>query len=393
MSGAKASDRVVRRAAPAWRALVATITCGALFTACNDDAAPVTGGGGGGTGAVAPAGGAGRHSAGAGASGAGGGMLPAVGGTGGSAGSSPSAGQAGTALGGAAGSGGVAAASGGAAGVSAASAAGAAGGGAAGGGAAGAGGGPPALQSAGCGIEATQALASWVEKPKLMVNGKARQWWVWLPQGYDARRAYRLVFTFHGCGGPSNFIPMQQETGADAIVVRGTGADPGNGGCWTYGGEGDDVKFFDAMLEALSAQYCVDTSRVFAMGYSSGAWMTNTLECTRGDKLRATGTLSGGRVGNLGTCKGKFARATVHDLNDPTNPFDGQGASQELARVIAQNGCDADAAPVPEAPAPCARYQGCDAGYPVIACRTEGKGHDRQDALAMDAFWKLFSSL
>jgi poly(3-hydroxybutyrate) depolymerase len=183
---------------------------------------------------------------------------------------------------------------------------------------------------------------------------------------------------------------MQEETGSDAIVVRGTGADDG---CWTYGGEGDDVKFFDAMLAALQAQYCMDSSRVFSMGYSSGAWMTNTLECTRGDKLRATGTLSGGRAGNGSNCKGKFARATVHDLNDPTNPFDSQGADDELARVLAQNHCLLDVPPVPEDPAPCARYQGCDAGYPVIACRTQGEGHDRQDDLAMEAFWKLFSSL
>lgn len=254
-------------------------------------------------------------------------------------------------------------------------------------------GGASATPSAGCMQPANQDLATWVEQPKLSVNGKQRQWWVWLPEGYDPKRAYPVVFTLHGCGGPSNYIPMQQKTGKDAIVVRGTGADPNNGGCWTYGGEGDDVKFFDAMLADLEAKRCVDSSRVFSMGYSSGAWLTNTLECTRGDELRATGTLSGGRAGNGSNCKGKFARATVHDLADPTNPFDTQGAKEELERVLAQNHCDTSQQPVPEDPAPCARYQGCDAGYPVIACRTEGEKHDRQDALAMDAFWRLFSSL
>ena len=268
-------------------------------------------------------------------------------------------------------------------------------------GASGSGGASPAMRSAGCGMATTQALGSWVEQPTLMVNNKARQWWVWLPTGYDPMRAYPVIFTFHGCGGASNFIPMQKQTGSDAIVVRGTGAD---NGCWTYGAEGDDVKFFDAMLAQVQTQACTDAARVFAMGYSSGGWMTNTLECSRGDKLRGTGTLSGGRAGNGMSCKGKFARATVHDLQDPTNPFDdwtgtdaklhkGQGASLELARVLAQNHCMADVPPVMEAPAPCARYQGCDAGYPVIACRTTGQGHNRQDTLAMDVFWKLFSSL
>lgn len=324
---------------------------------------------------------------------------PARAATGGSAGAGQSSGAGGAATGGGAGgsggSGGLAGGAGtggagetGGAGGSSAGAAGAGTGGV--GGSGGAGGANPAAPSAGCHLPAAHALASWFEKPTLPVNGNDRQWWVWLPDGYDPARAYPLVFTLHGCGGPDNFIPMQEQTGSDAIVVRGTGADDG---CWTYGGEGDDVQFFDAMLAALEAEYCVDTSRVFSMGYSSGAWMTNTLECTRGDKLRATGTLSGGRVGNLGECKGKFARATVHDLDDTTNPFDEQGAAEELDRVLAQNGCTAELAPVAEDPEPCARYQGCDEGFPVIACFTEGQGHDRQDELAMDAFWRLFSSL
>ncbi len=258
------------------------------------------------------------------------------------------------------------------------------------GGGAGAGGAAAAVPSPGCGTAATQALGSWVEQPTLQVNNKARQWWIWLPTGYDPMRAYPVVFTLHGCGGAGNYIPMQKQTGSDAIVVRGTGAD---NGCWTYGGEGDDVKFFDAMLAALQTKTCMDNSRVFSMGYSSGGWMTNVLECTRGDKLRATGTLSGGVPGNVGMCKGKFARATVHDLNDPTNPFDTQGASKELNRVLAQNHCNTAMPPVMEEPAPCARYQGCDPGYPVIACRTSGEGHNRQDDLAMDAFWRLFKSL
>ncbi len=341
---------------------VAAFVLAGFTLACSDQAgtAEPSIAGGGGSSQGGSAGSAGSVAAGSSAVGDGGGGLG-----GGSAGS--------------AGSGGA-----GAAGANAASA------GTGGGGTGGSAGASPAAPSAGCGLPAAQALAEWVEKPTLPVNGSDRQWWVWLPAGYDPARAYPLVFTLHGCGGPDNFIPMQEQTGNGAIVVRGSGADDG---CWTYGGEGDDVLFFDAMLAALEAQYCVDAARVFSIGYSSGAWMTNTLECTRGDKLRATGTLSGGRVGNLGDCVGKFARATVHDLDDTTNPFDGQGAAEELDRVLEQNGCLPDSPPLPEDPAPCARYQGCDDGFPVIACFTEGQGHDRQDELAMDAFWRLFSSL
>jgi poly(3-hydroxybutyrate) depolymerase len=251
------------------------------------------------------------------------------------------------------------------------------------------GGAASAAPSAGCGMAAGQALNSWVEQPKLTVNGKDRQWWVWLPTDYNPTRAYPVVFTFHGCGSPDNYVPMQKVTGNSAILVRGTGI---TAGCWTYGANGDDVQFFDAMLTDVQAKRCVDSSRIFATGYSSGSWLVNTLDCMRGDKLRATGTVSGGVAINTTSCKGEYARIFIHDLDDTTNRFDTAGNKVELARLVKANHC-MDSAPVPEDPTPCARYQGCDPGFPVIMCQTMGKMHDRQDTLATTAFWKLFSSL
>lgn len=267
-----------------------------------------------------------------------------------------------------------------------------AGGGPSAGGMSGSGGGGGAgstTPSLGCGIAAGQPLNMWVEQPKLNVAGTDRQWWVWLPTGYDPSKAYPLVFNFHGCSSSDNIVPMQKVTGDKAILVRATGIS--DGVCWDAGAGGNDVKFFDQMLAEMVAKRCVDTSRVFATGYSSGSWLVNTLECERGDKLRATGTVSGGTFGDKSKCKGKYARIFIHDQDDTDNRID-QGNDDERDRLIAANHCMA-ATPVMEPPPPCARYQGCDAGYPVIWCQTQGKKHDRQDGLAPGAFWGLFSSL
>jgi poly(3-hydroxybutyrate) depolymerase len=251
-------------------------------------------------------------------------------------------------------------------------------------------GGPAApVPSTGCGTAAGQALGSWEEQSALNVDDTNRQWWVWLPNGYDPEQAYPLIFTFHGCGGPDNIIPIQNAAGDDAIVVRGTGI---SDGCWTYGGTGQDVQFFDAMLAELEANHCVDTSRVFSMGYSSGAWLTNTLACARGDKLRAAGTVSGGVVGNRGDCVGDLARIFIHDADDTTNRFVENGNEAELERLVELNGCDTEADPVSESPEPCARYQNCDDENPVVMCLTAEQEHGRQDALAIEAFWGFFSS-
>jgi poly(3-hydroxybutyrate) depolymerase len=253
----------------------------------------------------------------------------------------------------------------------------------------GTGGASPMTPSPGCKMAAGQALGSWVEQPKLNVGGTDRQWWLWLPTGYDPNKAYPVVFNFHGCGSSDNIVPMQKVTADKAILVRATGISAGT--CWDANATGNDVKLFDQMLADVVAKRCVDTSRVFATGYSSGSWLVNTLECERGDKLRATGTVSGGTYGDKSKCKGKYARMFIHDQDDTTNTI-AQGNDKERDRLIAANHCMATG-PVMEAPAPCARYQGCDAGFPVIWCQTQGKMHDRQDNLAPGAFWGLFSGL
>lgn len=245
------------------------------------------------------------------------------------------------------------------------------------------------MGSPGCGMAAGQAVNMWVEQPKLNVAGTDRQWWVWLPTGYDPAKPYPLVFNFHGCSSSDNIVPMQKVTSDKAILVRATGIS--DGVCWDANATGNDVKFFDQMLADVIAKRCVDTTRVFATGYSSGSWLVNTLECERGDKLRATGTVSGGTYGDKSKCKGKYARIFIHDADDTTNRID-QGNDKERDRLIAANHCMSEG-PVMEPPAPCARYQGCDPGYPVIWCQTTGKMHDRQDALAPGAFWGLFSGL
>ena len=234
---------------------------------------------------------------------------------GGQSGAAPSAGSAGllAAGGNAAGASSAGAANGGSS--SGQGGAGGAGGASVGGasGAAGSSGGSSGTPSMGCGKATTQELKKWVEQPKMKVKNVDRQWWTWLPTGYQPGKAYPLVFLFHGCGGADNNVPMQNVTNDQAILIKGAGI---NNGCWDQGQDGVDVTFFDQMLTAVEAQSCVDTSRVFAVGYSSGSWLVNSLDCVRPDKLRGAASVSG-MVQGTHDCKGRIARIFVHDDMDP----------------------------------------------------------------------------
>jgi poly(3-hydroxybutyrate) depolymerase len=238
----------------------------------------------------------------------------------------------------------------------------------------------PPVGSSGCGVQASQETGEWVSQ-----DG-SRQWAIYLPDNYDPNRAYPLVVQLHGCTSGTNNVPVERESGEDAIHVRGTGS--GANTCWDTNA---DVEFFDTIVDGVKTASCVDENRVFAAGYSSGSWLISVLACTRGDVLRAAGTVAGGNALGNADCAGTIAQIFIHDLDDTENRWqDGNGGHvTAMNRLIEENGCTPDN-PVPEDPAPCVRYQGCGEN-PIKHCPTTGEGHNRQDDFAAAAFWEFFS--
>jgi len=255
---------------------------------------------------------------------------------------------------------------------------------------AGAGGGgnkPDAKPSMGCSQPASGALQEWVAST-VMTSGASRAYSVRLPAKYSPTRAYPVIVLLHGCGGGTNNVPMENVTGNDAILVRGTGS--ASGTCWDTNANGKDVAFFDAMVADVKSRFCADESRVFVVGYSSGSWLVNQLTCIRADVVRGGATVSGGEAAS-GKCGGPVARIFLHDTNDNDNVI--AGSEKARTRMLTQNKCDAAAATKPVDPSPCTEYQGCDDGYAVRWCQTSGKAHARQDTLAPGAFWNFFKAL
>lgn len=351
-----------------------------------------TGGGTTGSGGSTATGSGGAGASGVGGSGIGG---ASTGGTGGGAGSA-GAGVGGSTAGGAGGGGGTAGNSGaggsagaGAGGKDAGSVDGSAGDGSTGGGGDGG-----ATRSPGCGMPASDTPAMFV-RHMLDVAGTSREYYVRLPPMYDLNRAYPLIFVFHGAGGTgmSNNVPIQQSSGANAIVVGGTALVNATEmrTQWQFNSAtSPDVAFFDAMVTEVSALYCVDRSRLFGAGFSSGAWFANLLGCVRGNVLRAYGVVAGGMPGGgrLMCTAGGVAAWFLHDANDTENPIAGNVTSR--TRLLTLNGCAMTT--VPDMPSPCVRYEGCRPGYPVVWCETTGAGHAVQGSISGPGMWQFFSS-
>jgi polyhydroxybutyrate depolymerase len=132
------------------------------------------------------------------------------------------------------------------------------------------------------------------------VEGTVREALLYVPP--QARsQATPVVFAFHGHGGSMHNAARSfgYHTQWPAVIVvypqglhtPGRLTDPeGKQAGWqaSAGDQGNrDLKFFDAVLASLKADYAVDGRRVYATGHSNGGGFTYLLWAERGDVLAA----------------------------------------------------------------------------------------------------------
>jgi poly(3-hydroxybutyrate) depolymerase len=374
-----------------------TGTGGTTGTAGSNSRGGTTGtggvGAGGQSGAAGVAGSAGASGGGAGGSGGEAGTAGAAGSGGSSAGAGGGGGR-----GGAGGSGGAAGSGRGGAGGS--SARGGSGGGGAGGaagtggsggtGSGGAGGSGAPTKSAGCGKAAGMSSG----KLTITSGGSQRTYIIDVPSNYDMNHAYRLFFTFHWIGSTSEAVRDGQTSNGGAANwgyyglkrMANTANDPAifiapqsMGSTWTE----QDHPFFDAMLARAKEQLCVDTSRVFATGFSFGGMITYSLSTNHQKDLRAA-------VGIAPANYNIYLPTNTHEpipwmsttgMGDTTCPWDGgnnRGAKYAAIAHAMDNGCTIPTT-IPTTTAGsrshlCYDFQGCRPGYPVKVCTFDG-GH------------------
>ena len=136
----------------------------------------------------------------------------------------------------------------------------------------------------------------------IQVNGKARTYVLFVPNGYDPKKSIPLIFAWHSSGAygaeSRRYYKLEPVTGDGAIIVYPDGLN----GAWDLSANGVDMKFFDLLLESISKDYCVYQARVFSTGYSFGGMMSHSLACDRGSKLRAFAPMAGAFFDGTKSC-------------------------------------------------------------------------------------------
>jgi poly(3-hydroxybutyrate) depolymerase len=250
--------------------------------------------------------------------------------------------------------------------------------------------------SAGC--SATGAPTGTSIDGTLTVAGQstARTYRLSVPSDVGTSETLPLVFVFNGVGGTGAQAQQffQLETGHRAIFVYPDALPNSttNGSiAWVFDQNGIDIAYFDALLAYLTQNYCIDTSRVFALGASSGAIFSNMLGCFRGNVLRAIAP-SSGMDWSQGGCKGDVAVMIICGAQDTYNPCNDakNGAVSETNVWLTENGCTMQTAPSPISSI-CSAYQGCKSADPVLLCTQPG-GHGWPTSSG-DFWWQFFTSL
>lgn len=225
--------------------------------------------------------------------------------------------------------------------------------------------------SSGCGNGDAQTGA-WQHEIEVPGVG-TRSFYVSIPEPYDADAPHRLYFAVHGTGWTGSMIAPYYniEGGGDGNeLFIYPDRDPGFSNLETTGAQADaDLAYFDAVLDWARTTYCIDDTRVFAMGHSGGGNWVTFLSCHRGSQLRAVipaGTggawwYQGLSPGDVSACDGPVAAMVVHGTQDALIPYDPWGL-ETLDYFRTLNGCEASTTEA-FAGTSCLRMAGCTESY------------------------------
>jgi poly(3-hydroxybutyrate) depolymerase len=228
--------------------------------------------------------------------------------------------------------------------------------------------------------------------------GEEREFKLYLPDNYaQSAEPWPLVFALHPTGvknGASYWDDKQlAEAAAGKAIVVGAASSKNGAGVQEWHlpeNQQRNLAYFDALLALTQANLCVDTSRIFALGFSAGGGFASALSCLR-DDIR--GFASSGS--NL-----HFELLTMKPEECPGKPAAwidfGTGESQPGRALLRdfwrqRNGCDPNEAAGADlnASPPCSTYT-C-AGEAVVHCAHNG-GHEWPSfgsAAAIDFFLGL----
>lgn len=251
-------------------------------------------------------------------------------------------------------------------------------------------------KSAGCGKAPTIASNQYNngQPIAITVDGKQRRYILSVPTNYDNSHPYRLMVVYHQLDGNDKQMYSQKYYGLQPLSDNSTifvapngqkngspcsGTGDGDSGCGWPNSSDSDLALADAVVAQMEENFCIDTTRIFATGWSYGGSMSYRTACSR--PLGGTGASWGVRgiaiyaaaqlSGNCTPSK-PVAFYHAHGTHDSVLNYDSMGLplAQNFAKA---NGCTwATPTKVSSGAHVCTNMTGCTEGYPLEFCSFNG---------------------
>tara|TARA_B100001250_G_scaffold76730_2_gene62865 strand:+ start:2767 stop:3735 length:969 start_codon:yes stop_codon:yes gene_type:complete len=184
-----------------------------------------------------------------------------------------------------------------------------------------------------------ESLVTGLLNETIIHDGVIRDYLIYLPETYDGRTSLPVVMNFHGGSMDarsqmylSDMRRLADQENFILVYPQGTrlkGGDTHWNTMVTSVGnksDSDDIGFIDSMLDTIALTYNIDSSRVYATGYSNGAGFTFTLACNLGEKIAAIAPVSGLiATSTLESCvlSSKISLIGFHGTDDFERPYGG----------------------------------------------------------------------
>lgn len=143
-------------------------------------------------------------------------------------------------------------------------------------------------------------------------NGIDREYILYVPDLYNGEIPVPLMMSFHGGGGTatgqmyvSDMRPIADTANFILVYPQGLQLDDGGSTHWnsmlasdSNKSSVDDFGFIDALINDLSSSYNIDSTRLYATGFSNGADISFTLGCFLNNRIAAVAPVSGLMLSN-----------------------------------------------------------------------------------------------
>jgi polyhydroxybutyrate depolymerase len=194
--------------------------------------------------------------------------------------------------------------------------------------------------STGCAAAPSSSPAPGDQEIHTTIDGQDRWFIRHVPTGYTGTSAMPLVVDIHGYGEGarlhaqiSDLSTYGDQKGFVTITPQGQG-DPVH---WDTTLGSSDLAFIKSAIDQTKDELCIDPSRVFATGYSNGAFMTSSLACQYSDQIAAVAPVAGMR--DVPGCKFKRPVPAIafHGTEDQFVEYQG-GLGPGAAALTAPDG-------------------------------------------------------